>query len=536
MVLLSDGAAGRKPPQLRPYQVDAVDRCRGKLKTCRKVLLVAPTGAGKTVIAAHIIHRAYDRARRVVFFAHRRELIKQTYRKLVDAGVPVECVAILMADDPLANPAAPVQVASIDTWRHREPPAADLVIVDEAHRSLAATYLAAIEHYGSAGAVVLGMTATPYRPDGGGLGDVYEALEVVASPMQLIGEGFLVAPRVFSAPPDSRPDLSDVRVRAGDYVESDLADLMNTGRLVGGIVDHWRKHAEGRRTVAFSVNIAHSEAITEAFVSAGIPAEHLDGTTSTKERDAILARLDSGETLVVSNCGVLCEGWDQPSVKCAILARPTKSTGLYLQQAGRILRPWQGVCAIILDHAGNALEHGLPQDDRDHELNVTKKRKTGEATTKECPECSAVLPLATQVCPECGYAFGAGEPEELEVDGAGELVEVVPIPVAELKAAHAALVDEWTEINERRLARGAKPMKPGWVWHKFRERFGRKPPPGCKAPTEIATPEEKAKALDELRRKQQENGYKPGWVTYRFRERFGHMPGHAAPRHSEVRP
>jgi superfamily II DNA or RNA helicase len=430
-----------------------------------------------------------------------------------------------MADDPLANPAAPVQVASIYTWRHREPPSADLVIVDEAHRSLAATYLRAIAHYSEAGAVVLGMTATPYRADGGGLGDVYEALEVVASPLQLIGEGFLVAPRVFSAPPDSRPDLSDVRVRAGDYVEADLADMMNTGKLVGGIVDHWQKHAEGRRTVAFSVSVAHSEAITQAFVSAGIPAEHLDGTTPKNERDGILARLESGETLVVSNCGVLCEGWDQPVVKCAILARPTKSTGLYLQQAGRILRPWNDVSALILDHAGNALEHGLPQDDRDFSLTTTKEKRKAKSTTKECGECGAVLPLPTKVCPECGFEFGAGESEELEVDGAGELVEVVAIPIAELRAAHAAMVDEWTDINERRVARGAKPMKPGWVYHKFRERFGRKPPPGCRSPTEIATDDEKEKALAELRQKQREKAYKSAWVVHRFRERFGHLPG-----------
>lgn len=128
-------------------------------------------------------------------------------------------------------------------------------------------------------------------------------------------KGSLWRPRVFSAPPESRPDLSDVRVRAGDYNESDLADL-NTGKLVGGIVEHWRKQAEGRRTAAFSVNIAHSQAIVAAFVAAGIPAEHLDSATPTKECDAILARLESGETLIVSNCGVLCEGWDQPSVKC----------------------------------------------------------------------------------------------------------------------------------------------------------------------------------------------------------------------------
>src|SRR5690606_30708365 len=120
----------------------------------------------------------------------------------------------------------------------------------------------------------------------------------------------------------------------------------------------------GLRTVAFAVNVEHSRAIVARFVAAGVAAEHLDGSTPTAERDAILRRLETGETRIVSNCAVLTEGWDQPAVKCAILARPTQSTGLYLQQAGRILRPWQDVRPIILDHAGNSLAHGLPQDDR----------------------------------------------------------------------------------------------------------------------------------------------------------------------------
>ncbi len=509
---------------LRPYQTAAVERVRLQLRNTRRVLLVAPTGAGKTVIASHIIERANAKGRRVVFFAHRRELIRQTRSKLIAAGVEGTAIGVMMADDPLTNAVAPIQVASIDTFRHREPPDADLVIVDEAHRSLAPTYTNAIDHYAGAGAAVLGMTATPYRADGGGLGGVYEALEVVASPAELVAAGYLVAPRVFSAPVDARPDLSGVRVRGGDYVESDLSDAVNTGKLVGGIVDHWRKHAEGRRTVAFAASVAHSQSIAAAFVEAGIAAEHLDGTTPTKERDAILARLDSGETQVVSNCGVLCEGWDQPSVKVAILARPTKSTGLYLQQAGRILRPWDGIGALILDHAGNALEHGLPQDDREFTLDATSKHSTGEAPTKECPECCAVVPMAATQCLECGFGFPAraAQPTE-EIDA--ELVEVKETSTEELRAGWDDLLGRWHQINERRVARGDRPIKPGWIWHKFIEQFGRKPPANCKLPTEPATESEKAEALEQLRVECEQRGYKPGWVRHRFSARFGHEPG-----------
>jgi superfamily II DNA or RNA helicase len=140
----------------------------------------------------------------------------------------------------------------------------------------------------------------------------------------------------------------------------------------------------------------------------------------------MLARLESGETLLVSNCGVLCEGWDQPSVKCAILARPTKSTGLYLQQAGRILRPWQGQQAIILDHGGCAVEHGLPQDDREYTLDARPKAKRREggdlpSPVKVCEACQAVMPLAAGMCEVCGHVFGE---RELPEEEAGELVEV----------------------------------------------------------------------------------------------------------------
>ncbi|MBL8718121.1 MAG: hypothetical protein JNL79_19225 [Myxococcales bacterium] len=166
-------------------------------------------------------------------------------------------------------------------------------------------------------------------------------------------QGFLVEPRVFTVPAHALPDLSTVKVRGGDYDERELADAVDRRQLVGNIVEHWRKHADGVRTVVFAVSIAHSKHIVERFQEAGVRAEHLDGGTPMLERDAILARLDRGETQVVGSIGTLCEGTDIPSVKCAILARPTKSTGLYLQQAGRILRPYQDQPAVILDHAGS---------------------------------------------------------------------------------------------------------------------------------------------------------------------------------------
>jgi superfamily II DNA or RNA helicase len=280
-------------------------------------------------------------------------------------------------------------------------------------------------------ALHIGLTATPYRADGRGLGDAYGELIVVASPRELIAEGFLVEPRVFTVPTEERADLSHVRVTRGEYSASDLDDAMNRQGLVGNIVAHWQTHASQVRTVVFAVSIDHSRNIVKRFQEAGVPAEHLDGNTPTAERDAILRRLDSGETLVVGSVGTLSEGWDQPSVKCAVLARPTKSTGLYLQQVGRILRPWNGQCAIVLDHAGCVLEHGLPQADREFTLETKPKTRPGQAPVRACPACFRVVGISTPRCPQCGYELIAERdfPKEL----AGELVEVTA-PIAPPKS------------------------------------------------------------------------------------------------------
>jgi len=468
---------------LRPYQLDAVERVRRAIRGgARRVLVALPTGGGKTVIAAHVIERAVASSKRVLFIAHRRELIHQCYRKLVEGGVAEANVGVLMAGDVRRRPCASVQVASIDTLRHRAKPLADLVIVDEAHRALAKSYRDVAALYPEA--VHLGLSATPYRADGKGLGDAYDDLVVVATPSQLIAEGFLVEPRVFTVSAADLPDLSNVRTQRGDYDERALAAAVDKQPLVGNIVEHWQRLAGERRTVAFAVSVEHSKHIAERFREAGVAAEHLDGATTPLERDAILRRLDRGETRIVSNCGVLCEGWDQPSVKCCILARPTKSVGLYLQQAGRILRPWhdehgEPVSAIVLDHAGCAATHGLPQHDRELTLESAAKRSDGRRNaprTKSCT-CGAALAPATRDCPECGFDFGGGSvvPEEAPAS----LVEVPRASIDEKRAAWDAL-----SAKASRLA-----LRHAWAVNRYREQFGAAPPRAFpKVPEALETP------------------------------------------------
>ncbi|HEU4406786.1 MAG TPA: DEAD/DEAH box helicase family protein [Polyangiaceae bacterium] len=304
---------------LRPYQRAALDRLAALVRGgARRVLLASPTGSGKTVLAVALIADALARGERVLFLAHRRELVVQTFDKLRAHGVPERSVGVFMGRDPRWRPGAPVQVASVDTLRNRPKPPADLVFVDEAHRALAKSYRDLAAHY--AGALQLGLTATPYRADNRPLADAYDELVVVASVRELIAQGHLVEPRVFTVPASRAPDLTGVRVRGGDYDASELARAVDREGLVGDIVEHWGRLARGVRTVAFAASVEHSRHVVARFRAAGVPAEHLDGETPTPERDAILARVDRGETLVVSNCGVLTEGWDCLDAKTEVLA------------------------------------------------------------------------------------------------------------------------------------------------------------------------------------------------------------------------
>jgi DNA repair protein RadD len=497
---------------LRPYQVDALRRFRERVDAgTRRILMVAPTGAGKATLAAQIILEAVGAGWRALFLAHRRELIVQAYERILRMGVPEALAGVLMGGDRRRRPQAPVQVASVDTLRHRAKPQAELVILDECHRALAKTNRDIAGAYPDA--LHVGFTATPYRADGKGLRDAYDELIVVASPRELMALGFLVEPRVFTVPQSKLPDLSSVKIKRGDYDSKALAQAVDRSALVGNIVEHWQEHASDLRTVVFAASIEHSKHIAERFREAGIAAEHLDGTMSFEERDAILGRLESGETRVVSNVNVLTEGWDQPTVKCAILARPTKSTGLCLQEAGRILRPWNDTRAIILDHAGCVLEHGLPQDDREFSLDPPPKKKSKGPLLRPCPECFAVLPISSRICPECGELLREDEPErQAPSEASGRLEEITVSPLDDARSV-------WAKLCQTALERG---YKPGWAYLQFRERFGRSVPKWFPPPRE-RTEEDKRTRLGELLSSERS----AGWAKLKYRLEFGEAPPEA---------
>lgn len=461
-------------PTLRPYQQQAIDRVSELIaRGVKAPLIVAPTGAGKTVLAAAIVAGNPDA--RILFLAPRRELIHQTCRKLDDVSVPY---GVLLAGDKRTNLYARVQVASVDTLVSRvlrlqkvQLAPFDIVIVDEAHVGLTERRQALLNLWPDA--KVIGLTATPTRSDGRALGVLYDELVEVSSVKDLTDAGFLVPARYFSV---SEPDLRRVRVTAGDYNQGDLDRTMNQAPLIGNIVEHWLEHAAQRRTVVFATSIAHSLALAQEFIEQGVSAEHVDASTPQDAREAIFSRFASGRTQVLTNCTLASIGFDLPVLDCVVFARPTKSLGLYLQMLGRGLRPAPGKAdCLVLDHAGNVHRHGFATDDRFWTLHgkyAQDVQRTEQAKREKekkgvvqltCPQCKCVWEGGNQ-CPQCGYYFEP-KPKKL-VPQAGKLVAV------------GEGVREWTDERKMRFflelaAYGeGRGYKPGWASFKYKERFG----------------------------------------------------------------
>lgn len=461
---------------LRPYQADVVAEFIRMREGNGPIILVAPTGAGKTVIGAAIIKHEISTERKVLVLAHRREIIAQTSQKLFAAGISH---GVIQAGFP-TRPLEAVQVASISTLHARalrretmSLPPADLVVIDEAHHCPANSYRAIIEKYPDA--ALLGLTATPCRGDGRGLGGIFDTLIECPQVADLIAQGFLVKTKVYAP---VNPDLKGVRIVAGDYNEGQLADRMDHPRLIGDIVTHWHRYGEQRKTVAFCVSVAHSLHLREEFIKSGVRCEHIDGSTPKAERDASLARLAAGEIEIIVNCMVLTEGWDLPEAGCCILARPTKKMGLYRQMIGRVLRPAEGKSdAIILDHAGAVYQHGFVEDPVDWTLDPDRRAtspkhaaRSANPTSRliECTGCGAVR-VGGEPCDHCGFLpqrvprsvpFADGDLGL--VDRARRTANEAVYDAAERARWHAMLIQIGFEHD----------YKPGWAAHKYKEKFG----------------------------------------------------------------
>jgi len=407
---------------IRPYQEAAITSLRNSLaRGNKRPLLQLSTGAGKTFVAANIIRMAREKRKTVCFCVPAISLIDQTVQEFFAEGI--EDIGVIQASHPMCDYSKPVQVASIQTLQARGVPLVDFVIVDEAHKmfNVIGKWMA-----DEPATPFIGLSATPWAK---GLGKLYDDLIVGCTMRQLIDEGYLSDYRVFAP---AHPDLSGVKMTAGDYNQRDLGDVMNDSRLVADVVSTWRKLGEGRPTLCFAVDCAHAKALQDQFEANGVGAGYIDAHTDLIERKHIEGRLKRGEISVVCNVGCLTTGvdWD---VRCIILARPTRSEMLFVQMIGRGLRTADGKTdCLILDHSDNHTRLGFASNIRHDSLcdGTSQKRATPEKKEplpKECGKCSFLKAPKVHECPACGF-----KPEKIsavEFED-GELIEVKKKPKA----------------------------------------------------------------------------------------------------------
>lgn len=459
------------PRELRDYQQRAIDRLRASLASGKKrPVLMAPTGAGKTVVAASIIRSALGKGRRVAFCVPSLTLIDQTIEAFEGEGIRE--IGVMQSDHRMTDYGKPVQICSIQTIDRRGFPDVDLVIPDECHE-IHKCIVRWIEEKPTL--PFIGLSATPWAR---GMGKIYDDLIIIETTKGLIGQGFLTPFRAFAP---SHPDMSGVKIIAGEYHEGQSSAVMRNAELVGDVVEHWIKHAGNRPTLVFAVDCAHAQALQDQFVGAGIPCGYQDHTTTDGERAIIRDQFRDGRLKVVTNVGTLIRGvdWD---VRCIVDAQPTKSEIRHVQKIGRGLRTADGKDdLLILDHANNSTTLGMVDeifhstlDDGTRAAQEKQDRERKPALPSECPACHGLRPARVHVCPHCGFApvrqstveHAHGELEELRPKVRGKRVtdktitmrgKDIPLPVF-----FGALKQYGSD----------KGYKPGWATNKYKEAVG----------------------------------------------------------------
>ena len=459
------------PPlfQLRDYQKQVIGQIYYWYRWGKKsVMLVSPTGSGKTLTATHIISDAVSRNCRVLFIVHREPLIDQTVSTLIDYGLKASAIGFIKAGYPHAEGDEMVIVASIQTLARRDyPKEIGLVIFDETHTT--SFYKSAqdlIYHYATAPVVALSkvkflhLTATPYRTKAK---EYFPHVEVVvqAPDIKSLSEmGYLVPARHFGY--GGLLDLTKLDTgKDGDYKQSQLNVVCAEPEYNAEVVRRFKQICPNRKAIAFCAGVEQSQLLTKLFNEQGIVTAHIQAETPTEARKEIFTRFKNGEIQIISSVGTLTEGFDEPSVEAVIIARPTKSLALLIQMCGRGLRlfPDKEDC-LLLDFGENFKRLGRIDKKRSISLCPSPPRPTTD--TKECPDCHALINIFLRICPECGYVFPAGsDKEELEDDFLPEFGE---------------LLDEETKkkityIRAQRKARFTRLLPPDDLWALWSKRY-----------------------------------------------------------------
>lgn len=473
-------------PTLRPHQQIDLDKIRAEVRAGRDPLLVAPCGYGKGTVISLIVKKSVEAGKSIVFAVHGKSLVYDMSQRVSKLGIEH---GVLIGGHKRDRSHA-VQIASIDTLHRMEfPPEADYLIIDEAHMAASETWKKAVGRYPKARKI--GMTATPIRLDGKGLGKhtggLFDSMIVGPTEVDLIRLGYLVKSRVMVG---RVPEIPAEAKRS----DKKLAQVCDKVTIIGDIVEQWKKNAPGRKTAAFAVDCAHAQHITDQFNAAGIQWAYVDADTPEKQRQIIWNDLDKGTLMGVASVGCTSVGWDHPIVDCLIMARYTESLGLWKQMLGRGSRPHPGKDHfLVLDHCGASYAHapfGRFEDAVEWSLDGDAiKASDGVngpmvATCKGVPvmingvrtyPCFGTFRAGPKECPFCGYPLPV-KSREIEVI-AGDLRELDEHPAL---WAPADLADGVMPINVTarksflcQMIGVAKKrgLQQSWVKNRFREKF-----------------------------------------------------------------
>lgn len=404
---------------LRPYQQDGVRLISEAFQSrIKRVLYQLVTGGGKTIVFCNISQRVKAKGKSVLILVHRDELLMQTSNKLTSQGVSHGIIA-----PGFSTSFEKVQVASVQTLVRRldrpDLPHFDLIVIDEAHHAVAGNWLKILDRYKDS--FFLGVTATPARLDGKGLGGVFQTLILGPSMKELRDLGH-ISPYQIYTPEEDMIDRSAIRKNSkGEFRSDDVDDVMSQPKIVGCVLQQYTEICAGQTFVGFAHSVERAEQYAAQFRAAGFRVQSVDGNMDKDLRRKYIQQVGTGELHGIWNCQIISEGTDIPAVSCGILANPTESLVQYLQQVGRTLRPAPGkTIATILDPVGNTGVHGVPDEDREWTLEkgiIRQKSKDKVIRSKKCPSCRRTISAAATKCVYCNHEFVTKGRYIQQVDG-----------------------------------------------------------------------------------------------------------------------
>lgn len=406
---------------LRPYQEAAVADASNALDKHGNTIVVAPTGAGKTIMLSALVGKRFKDGKKILVIQHRDELVNQNKDKFERINPNITTSIVNGTVKCWDGDAVFSMIQTISRDRNlRDRVVFDMIVIDESHHAAADTYKKVINAVkkDNPSVEIAGFTATPNRGDGKGLRAIFSNCAHQIEITTLIREGFLVSPKTYVIDCGVRDQLENVTRRGNDFDMDEVEAIMNRKVINDAVVENWMEKAGDRKTVVFCSTVTHAEDLLEVFLEAGVEAGMVVGTTPKDERAKTLDSLSRGSLQVVVNVAVLTEGFDAPQVSCIVLTRPCSQKGTMVQMIGRGLRtidPEEFPDVVktdctVLDFGTSVLTHGSLED----QVNLDDREK-GEAPEKQCPSCDAFVPLGVQECPICGHIFESESEEKEEL-------------------------------------------------------------------------------------------------------------------------